>query len=94
MYDLSPGVKAASSHFLCETVKVTFTTWDQEVRDDDKNAFSILSVLFARNTSMFIPDWNGMFAFVFFIKHSNSSRRTTGNTEQSGCLQEDVAVNT
>lgn len=42
-----------------EMTKVTFTTWDQEVRDE-KNAF-LFSLFCLRETSMFIPEWNGMF---------------------------------
>lgn len=48
--------------------KVTFTAWDQEVRDE-KSAFLFSLFCLRWHTSMFIPDWNGMFILNIQTKH-------------------------
>lgn len=63
----------------CEITSVTFATWGQEVRED-RNAF-LFSVLFSRNTQMFIPE-TGCF-FVFF----NSFKERLLNNWEHGIIK-------
>lgn len=76
-----------------EITKVTFTTWDQEVRDE-KNAF-LFSLFCLRETSMFIPDWNGMFFCNIqteLVEQMETQNNQKLKNTQSCCLQEDTAV--